>query len=271
MRSGEGYGIMNSLTTHFGLNTITEIDSIVVIWPSGIRDVICTPDTNSTLLLKESCKPNCEGIVLNLNETICKGESYLFNGIERTESGLYSYVTSNLTGCDSTVNLNLDVIEIDNTVTYNDLETTLTVNENEAAYQWYHCENNTLTPINEATDRSYQTEVDGEFAVVISKDGCIDTSACVNVLITCLLENLFSFDIDVFPNPLKDLLTVELSAVKDQINIQLFDLSGQLQMDENFISNQIHLSIDELPIGIYLLKITIDGEVGSIKKSSNNN
>ena len=70
----------------------------------------------------------------------------------------------------------------------------------------------------------------------------------------------------MFPNPLKDLLTVELSAVKDQINIQLFDLSGQLQMDENFTKQfQIHLSTDELPIGIYLLKITIDGEVGSIK------
>jgi hypothetical protein len=38
VRSGEGYGIQNSMTLHFGLGLSTEIDSAVVIWPSGIVD-----------------------------------------------------------------------------------------------------------------------------------------------------------------------------------------------------------------------------------------
>ena len=36
VRSGEGYGIHNSFTQHFGLGQATAIDSIVVRWPSGI-------------------------------------------------------------------------------------------------------------------------------------------------------------------------------------------------------------------------------------------
>ncbi|HTF06290.1 MAG TPA: CRTAC1 family protein [Bacteroidia bacterium] len=38
VRSGEGYGIQNSFAVHFGLGIWDYIDSVVVIWPSGIVD-----------------------------------------------------------------------------------------------------------------------------------------------------------------------------------------------------------------------------------------
>lgn len=37
IRSGESYGINNSLSQHFGLGSHTTIDSLVIRWPSGIR------------------------------------------------------------------------------------------------------------------------------------------------------------------------------------------------------------------------------------------
>lgn len=43
VRSGEGYGIMNTFTQHFGLGAATAIDSIVVRWPSGLKDKVPTP------------------------------------------------------------------------------------------------------------------------------------------------------------------------------------------------------------------------------------
>jgi len=53
VRSGEGYGIMNSFNQHFGLGTATEIDKIVVKWPSGIVDSVLNPTINQFFNLTE--------------------------------------------------------------------------------------------------------------------------------------------------------------------------------------------------------------------------
>lgn len=53
VRSGESYGTMNSLMTHFGLGTATEITKIVVKWPSGTVDQFFAPNINEHLTLIE--------------------------------------------------------------------------------------------------------------------------------------------------------------------------------------------------------------------------
>lgn len=59
VRSGESYGIMTSLTPHFGIGTIPFIDSLIVRWPSGVVDKIVSPAINQTLTLSEgsNCVP----------------------------------------------------------------------------------------------------------------------------------------------------------------------------------------------------------------------
>ncbi len=47
VRAGVGYGHMSSLIAHFGIGTSTEIDQIIINWPSGIIDVIDNPDANT--------------------------------------------------------------------------------------------------------------------------------------------------------------------------------------------------------------------------------
>jgi hypothetical protein len=53
VRSGEGFSQMGTLNTHFGIGTDTEIEKIIVRWPSGIVDTILDPDLNSTLVIVE--------------------------------------------------------------------------------------------------------------------------------------------------------------------------------------------------------------------------
>lgn len=53
VRSGEGFSQMGTLNTHFGIGTDTEIEKIIVKWPSGIVDTILAPDSNSTLVIVE--------------------------------------------------------------------------------------------------------------------------------------------------------------------------------------------------------------------------
>ena len=52
-RAGEGYGIMNSFTQHFGLGSSTLIDKIVVKWPSGLIDEVINPSPNQYLTIVE--------------------------------------------------------------------------------------------------------------------------------------------------------------------------------------------------------------------------
>lgn len=53
VRSGEGYGVSNSFTQHFGLGQATYIDSLIIRWPSGLKEEFCKPAINQFLKLKE--------------------------------------------------------------------------------------------------------------------------------------------------------------------------------------------------------------------------
>lgn len=66
VRSGESYGIMNSLIQHFGTGSALTIDSLIVRWPSGVVDRICSPPVAGSLLIKEGAFPNSP---LNANFT----------------------------------------------------------------------------------------------------------------------------------------------------------------------------------------------------------
>ncbi|WP_347923301.1 FG-GAP-like repeat-containing protein [Pontimicrobium sp. SW4] len=53
VRSGEGFRYMNSLTTHFGLGTDTNITSVKVYWPSNTVDIINNVSVNQSITLAE--------------------------------------------------------------------------------------------------------------------------------------------------------------------------------------------------------------------------
>jgi len=54
VRSGESYGIQNTLNCHFGLGSSTSVDSLVIEWPAGGRDVITNPSINGFTTYTES-------------------------------------------------------------------------------------------------------------------------------------------------------------------------------------------------------------------------
>lgn len=53
VRSGEGFGYMSSLNTIFGIGTATEIESIIIKWPSGIVDTLLNVQPDINLLVVE--------------------------------------------------------------------------------------------------------------------------------------------------------------------------------------------------------------------------
>lgn len=53
VRSGEGFAYMSSLNTHFGIGSDTEIEKVIIRWPSGIIDTIENPEINTPLVAVE--------------------------------------------------------------------------------------------------------------------------------------------------------------------------------------------------------------------------
>ena len=53
VRSGEAYGIMNSLRQHFGIGSSTTISKLVVKWPSGAVDELLSPSIDTQITLVE--------------------------------------------------------------------------------------------------------------------------------------------------------------------------------------------------------------------------
>src|SRR5690606_24153548 len=53
VRSGEGFKYMSTLNTHFGIGEATEIEQVIIRWPSGLVDTIDNPSINETLQVVE--------------------------------------------------------------------------------------------------------------------------------------------------------------------------------------------------------------------------
>lgn len=66
VRSGEGYGLVNSFTQHFGIGVNTQIEKVIVRWPSGTVDEILNPSSNQFLKIVEGEELR-ENIALNKN------------------------------------------------------------------------------------------------------------------------------------------------------------------------------------------------------------
>jgi len=77
VRSGESYGICNSLTSYFGLAQNTEIDSVVVDWPSsGIHQVVENPAPNQFLtIIENQCVAPQAFITSNGPTVLCAGQT----------------------------------------------------------------------------------------------------------------------------------------------------------------------------------------------------
>lgn len=153
-------------------------------------------------------------------------------------------------GCDLTLTLDLTVYpELDLSV--NVAGTMLTANQVGADYQWLDCNDNNA-PIAGATNQSFTPLASGSYAVLISINDCEDYSECFEVLVSGVgLESNVEQFVALYPNPVKDVLFVEL---KDISRIQILSLSGQVLMDLDAAqTHQVDLSA--LSQGVYFVRV----------------
>lgn len=71
LNSGDAYGITNSLNIHFGLDNHTEIDSLVILWPTGLKEVFEDVHVNKHYIINEgACFEEIVNITAPMGETL---------------------------------------------------------------------------------------------------------------------------------------------------------------------------------------------------------
>jgi hypothetical protein len=168
-----------------------------------------------------------------------------------SQSGIYSDTLQNASGCDSIIITNLTVTPVNATTTIG--SASLVCNQSNATYQWLDC-NNALQPIVGETGQSFVPIVGGSFAVVVTYQGCVDTSVCVTVSFTDLSEHTTT-QVLVFPNPVNDVLNLLMQNASKERAYHIENINGQ-KILSGYMSETSHvINTSALPDGIYCLRV----------------
>ena len=131
----------------------------------------------------------------------------------------------------------------------------ITANNINATYRWLDCDNGNAI-IADKRGRSFTPSVSGNYAVEIRENSCVDTSACVSILIPLgITENSFAAKLKVYPNPSNGNFSIDLGASYKSSDITITDVSGKLVYSKTIANARIlKLSIEE-PAGLYIISI----------------
>ncbi|MCF8380999.1 MAG: T9SS type A sorting domain-containing protein [Bacteroidales bacterium] len=169
-----------------------------------------------------------------------------------TTSGIITAVIPNLAGCDSIITIDLTINTVD--VSVNQTGNSLIANADPASYQWLDC-NSGYSFVPDETGRTFDPEANGNYAVLVTQNGCVDTSECTTLTTVNILENTFESDINVYPNPTSGRILIDLGASFEKTIASLSDMNGKIVKQFTFNNNQkMEVNIEQ-PAGIYFLTL----------------
>lgn len=170
-------------------------------------------------------------------------------------TGIYYDTIYDGGGCDSIVKLELIITKI-NTQIYQG-STSLSAVTGQANYQWLDC-NNGMTPISGQTGQSLFLTANGRYAVAISKNGCIDTSACYKVIGIGISKNDQALSISIHPNPTNGDVTLDFGYKLMNGIVEIYSMQGQKLEEYKIVqSSNCKIAIPEKS-GIYFLNVIAD-------------
>lgn len=193
---------------------------------------------------------------------LCAGESITVDTNTYMQSGVYIDVLTDVNGDDSTivtvltVNEQLNLTLIDNLTSLESMAT-------ESSFQWGSCTNG-FTPIAGATNALFVPDTNGVYAVVVTQNGCSDTSDC-SVIDQLGIDAISAIHLILYPNPVG--VNSQLF-VKSDMTFTMFEvrgLDGRLVQKGNIPvqpENELVIKTDFLEQGIYhLLLLEENGEI----------
>ncbi len=184
-------------------------------------------------------------------QTACDSFTWIDGNTYIASNNTATYTLTNASGCDSVVTLNLTINTVSD-ITTSISGTTITANNTNATYQWLDCDNGNMV-ISGETSQSYNALANGNYAVQLTENGCVDTSACVMVTGVGIMENDFGDLLRVYPNPSNGIFTLEFDEVSKIQKVAVLNSLGQILATKQINKDKTILEINQ-PSGIYFIK-----------------
>jgi hypothetical protein len=244
------------LQSNSTIDSVTACDSFT--WIDGIT--YSSSNNTATHLLTNV--NGCDSVVnLNLSINYNNSNTYIISACENftwidgitynTSNNTATHILTNTAGCDSIITLDLSITSIDNSLTVNTND--LTANQAGASYQWIDC-NNGNTIISGATNQTFNIPANGNYAVIITSNNCIDTSACQYVLATPIEAHL-SNNFTIYPNPTEGNFSITTDESILPCTIKIYNALGEL-LDSHLLKKNQQRFILEGKAGIYFITLT---------------
>ena len=170
-----------------------------------------------------------------------------------TQSGTYNDTLLTQAGCDSAVWINLVVNQVEDSVYLSGaaIQAVATADH----YQWLDCQLN-YVPIAGANNWSFTPIVNGSYAVQITQNGCVDTSACIVMGSVSTADWSRPKQSLLYPNPNRGTFTIVFGSAVQTAVVRIFNVYGQI------VGHQTHHGGREmqwrslaLPAGKYFVEI----------------
>jgi signal peptidase I len=152
---------------------------------------------------------------------------------------------------------------VDTSVTQNGA--ILTANTNTGTYQWLDCDNS-MKIIPREIAKSFKPNINGNYAVEITQNGCKDTSACYNISTVGLRNVLNGVGVKFYPNPSTGKVNLEFGQELKEATIVVKNNLGQ-EVAKIGLGQRLSIELElEGPSGMYFLEImTTQGVLGTLK------
>lgn len=166
-------------------------------------------------------------------------------------------------GCGDTDTQDIVVNTVDNTTSLSGF--TISANAVGATYQWLDCAED-YSIITGETSQSFTASSNGSYAVVVTENGCTDTSDCVTIEGVSIGEQLLQEKLKVYPNPTTDNIHIAgLEHIQGEVSYCIYDNLGRVVLCGEIIDKTQVIDCEELVIGLYTLQLINESKLYSIK------
>lgn len=196
------------------------------------------------------------GVGTSLNADVCPGASYMHEG-QPLSAGTYTFTYTGQSGCDSVVTVT--VTELPVNINVNATATQLTSLNGSASWQWLDCDNG-FAEIPGASFQTFHPTTNGSYAVEVTDDGCVDTSACYAITSIGIEERLALLSARLAPTVTAGQLRLLLDAPQGMLSIVISDALGRVVMrSQAMAKSEQWIDVSAFGQGTYSVQATAAG------------
>jgi len=221
-----------------------------------------TEDNNTATVVLTNAN-GCDSIItldltINYNteytdvQIACNEYTWVDGNTYTEDNNTATVVLVNDDGCYSLVTLDL-TIQLDTDEVILSEPNTLQALIEGVSYQWLDCSDN-FAPLAGETNQSFAPTTSGTYAVQLIQSNCIDTSACVELILTDIDEIDLDGSITIYPNPTKRDIVIDFGHLQN-MNVELYSPLGELLAQHRTVNESSYrFSLDDVA-GVYFVRI----------------